>query len=175
MDDISPTTASINQFSFKTARRQDVNVAGSDSIPAQKCVRDKKWCHISRRQSSNSMRYGWMRVSGVAMTRLRKSSREIPTNKTYIWVEVKWEANRLYLSPFQRFGMPVVWRIRTRCFPSTSPCIAAYSIASQHTRLSLQGGLSLLVYILQLGLKAAFRPRQLLTQDILASHAFVWK
>ena len=161
MNNISPTTASINQFSFRTARRQDVNVAGSDSIPAQKCVRDKKWCHISRRQSSNSMRYGWMRVSGVAMTRLRKSSREIPTNKTYIWVEVKWEANSLYLSPFQRFGMPVVWTIRIRCFSSTSPCVADYSTASQYIRLSLQAELSLLAYEVQMAARAAFQPHQL--------------
>ena len=35
-----------------------------------------------------------MSVSGVAMTRPRKSSREIPTNKTYIWVQVKREANQ---------------------------------------------------------------------------------
>ena len=49
MSNISPTTASVNQL---------LNEAGSESIWAQKCVRDKKWCHIPRRQISNSMTYG---------------------------------------------------------------------------------------------------------------------
>jgi len=70
ISNISPTTASINQFTFtgmmmlisiqdnEGKKGPGVNVAGSESIRAQKCVRDKKWCHISRRQSSNSMTYG---------------------------------------------------------------------------------------------------------------------
>ena len=74
---------------------ETVNVAGSESIRAQKWVRDKKWCHISRRQISNSITFGWMSVSGSVITRSRKSSREIPAYNIYIYeFKVRWEANQ---------------------------------------------------------------------------------
>ena len=46
------------------------------------------------------MTYGWMSVSGVAMTRQRKSSRDIPAN---IWVEVRWEANQIIPETISNF------------------------------------------------------------------------
>ena len=76
--------------------KKDVNMVGSESIWAQKCFRDKKWCHISRRQSSNSMKYGWMSVSGVAVIQSRKSSREIPANKHIFLVEGKMRSESNY-------------------------------------------------------------------------------
>ena len=181
MNNISPTIVYFkfryneNVSSHSGLRRQDVNVAGSEWIPAQKCVRDKKWCHISRRQISNSMTYGWMSVSGVAITRPRKSSREIPDKKHII--KSKWDKKgiRLYLTPYRKFGMPVAWRIWTRNFPSTWPCVPDDSTASQHIRLSLQTEPSLFVYILQMAVRAAFQPRQQRAQDIHASRALVWR
>ena len=80
---------------------QSVNVVGSESIRAQKCVCDKKWCHISRRQSSNSMTYGWMSISGEAITRLRKSSRETPA-KMNKWVELRWWTNQIIPEPISK-------------------------------------------------------------------------
>ena len=84
---------------------------------------------------------------------------------------------RFYLSPYRRFGMPVVWRTWTRCFPSTSPYVAAYSTASRYIKLSLQAERPLLVYILQMTVpvRAAFQPLQLRIQDIHVSRAFVWR
>ena len=98
--------------------------------------------------------------------------RSLKINK---YLELKWNEKRinLYLRPYRRFGMPVVWRIWTRYFPSTSLCVEAYSTASQYIRLSLQGELSLLVNILQMALRVAFRPHRLLTRDNHASRAFV--
>ena len=113
-----------------------------------------------------------MSVSGVAITRLRKSSREALQIKHIFLFKQNENRIRLYLRPYRRFGMPVVWRIWTRNFPSTSLCVAAYSTASQHTRLSLQVELSLSVYILQMVPRPAFRLLcQLKTRDIHASRA----
>ena len=75
--------------------KKDVNVAGSESTRAQRCFSNKKWCHVSRRQSSNSIRNGWMSVSGVAVIQPRKSSRQIPSNKHIFLVEVWQEANQI--------------------------------------------------------------------------------
>ena len=75
--------------------KKDLNVAGSESTRAQRCFSDKKWCHVSRRQSSNSIRKGWMSVSGVAVIQSRKSFRQIPSNKHIFLVEVWQEANQI--------------------------------------------------------------------------------
>ena len=92
-------------------------------------------------------------------------------------LELKWDENRVrvYLSLYQRSGMPEVWRIRTRYFPSTSPCIAAYSTDLQYIQPSLQAELSILTNVLQMAVRPAFQPHQLRTRDIHASRASVWR
>ena len=91
--------------------------------------------------------------------------------------ELRWDEKRiiLYLKPYRRFGMPVVWKTWTRYFPSTSPCVAAYPTVSQYIRLSLQAEISLLGYILQMAERPGFLPLQLRIQDIHLSRAFVWR
>ena len=118
-----------------------------------------------------------MSVSGVAITRLRKSSREIPAKKNICQFKQSEKRIRLYLPmiPFQRSGMSKVWRIRTRYFPCTSPCNAAYSTALQYIKPSLQANLSLSVYFLQMAMTPAIQPHQPRTQDIHASRTFVWR
>ena len=117
----------------------------------------------------------WMneRIGGGNYATKKIISRD-PCKKKHI-CQFKQNENgvRLYLRPCRRFGTPVAWRIWTRPFPSTSPCVVNYSIASQCTRLSLQVELSLSVYILQMVPRPAFRQCQLQTRDIHASRASV--
>ena len=119
------------QFSFKTAGRQDVNVAGSESIRAPRNVYATR-NDATYPEGAAQIQWGtdeWVYRGWQLHNKENRLEKSLQIKNIYLnWkLEVEWEANRLYLSPYHRFGMPVVWRIWTKYFPSTSPCVEAYS------------------------------------------------
>ena len=158
MRKISQTTAlsSINnQFTF-TAKMTSVFIRDSET-PGCECgwiwvdtspemrTRQEMVPHISK--TDLEFNDVWMdeRVGGGNNTTNKIISRDSWGKKNHLsWSETRSES-RLYLRPYQKFGMPVVWRILTRYFPQTSPCVADYSTASLCIRLSQQAELSPLI------------------------------